>query len=450
MSRTKAEESLGASPGEAALNPADSVAMGVQSAHAPHIVEPARVRAFVALRHREYRLLFIAFLVNQIGFWISHISLQGLMVELTDNDARQSGLLFFALFLPASVVAPVAGVAADRFDRKRIVLVCYAAVAVVTAALSVFTHLGWMTPERLLLLALLMGTSFAVSGPANMAIAANAVPEHDLPSAVSMQSASNNLTRVLGPTLAAPLLVGERFDISFGIYFVATIVAALLIAQMRLSPYLPDYTESGIFSRVRSGVEHAHQRYPALPALLTVATLSLLGVSHTVLLPIYAEEVLGDRDWFAWLVVATGMGAFVGAIVAGSARRPPSLARSALAVAAYGAFFALFAVSRAPTLAMFAQVLIGYFYFAVMTSLQTLIQQIVDEPKRGRVMSLFQIAWAGLVPFGSLGMGYCADILGTVPTLLGAAVLLGLFGLAMSLWVHFTSPTSIDRILDPA
>jgi len=234
--------------------------------------------------------------------------------------------------------------------------------------------------------------------------------------------------------LAAPLLAGERFDISFGIYVVSVIAAALLIASMRLSPYTPDDDGTGIWSRMASGVAHARDRRPALPALCMVGMLSLFGVAHTVLIPIFAENVLGDRDLFAWMVAATGVGALAGALVAGSDLRPPSITKSSWRLLAYGIALALFAITTDLRVALGAQVVIGYFYFAVMTSLQTLLQQVVDESKRGRVMSLFQIAWAGLVPFGGLAMGYVAVPLGVATTLVGAAVVLMVFGLGMAVW----------------
>jgi len=408
--------------------------MGVPASRAPRTVEPARLRAFLALRHREYRLLFAAFMIGQIGFWISHIALQGLMVALTNNDARQSGLLFFAIFIPASLCAPLAGVVADTFDRKKIVLVCYAMVAIIVATLAVMSANATITPNRLLGLALLLGIAFSFVGPANLAIAANSVPAEDLPSAVSLQSAANNLTRVLGPMLAAPLLAGERFDIAFAIYFVAVIAAAILVSVMRLSPYTPDDDGTSILARMASGVTHARERHPALPALLTVGMLSLFGVAHTVLIPIFAENVLGDRDLFPWMVVATGAGALVGALVVGSDSRPPSLSRSILWLIAYGFALVLFSITEDFRVAFGAQIIIGYFYFSVMTSLQTLLQQLVDESKRGRIMSLFQIAWAGLVPFGGLAMGFIAAPFGVANTLTAAACVLIAFGIAMMLW----------------
>jgi MFS family permease len=430
--QSHAEESLGANPGDAALNPADSVAMGVPAARSPQPPAPGRAGTFRALQHRAFRLLFVAFMINQTGFWISHISLQGLMVQLSNNDTRQNGLLFFFLFVPAFVLAPVAGVAADRFDRKRIVLVCYGLVTISAAALALATYTEWMTPPRLLGITFAMGFSFAFSGPASMAIAANSVPKDDLASAVSLQSAANNLTRVAGPLLAAPLLALSRFDISFVLYMIAAAVAAGLTAAMRIERITPDAEEGGIFARMANGLAHARARRPAMPALLTVAVLSFFGVSHTVLIPAYAADVLGSRAYFAWLVAATGLGAMVGALQTGRAGRSPTLRGATIGLIAYGSALSVFAWTSNLAVALIAQLVVGYFYFAVMTSLQTLIQQIVDESKRGRVMSLFQVSWAGLVPFGSLALGFLAGPLGTPATLAGAAQVCGLYGVVMT------------------
>ncbi len=424
--KTHVEESLGTNPAEAALDPADSVAMGV-----PPWLASGRGRVFRALVHREYRLLFLAFLINQTGFWISHLSLQGLTVAISDNDPLHIGMIFFALFLPAFLLAPLAGVAADRFDRKRIVVICYAAVVGIAITLSVLTHTDRVTTTWLFGLSLLLGTAFSFSGPANMAIAANSVPKSDLSSAVSLQSAINNLTRVVGPMLAGPLVASSRFDVAFGLYATAAGVAGLLVARIRLSPWQPVDEDVGIFGRIASGFAHARERRPALPALRMVAVLSIFGVSHVTLLSVYANDRLGDIRWFAWIVAATGLGALAGALVTGTRRS--TLRGAALRMAAYGTLLAAFALTERPWAAMGAQLLIGYFYFAVMTELQTLLQEIVDESLRGRVMSLFQVAWAGLIPFGSLGMGAAAAAIGVTTTLLVAGGVCAAYGLAMAL-----------------
>ncbi len=432
MTKSHPEECLGANPGDAALNPADSVAMGVPSSRAKGPPAPMRPGTFSAFQHRPFRLLFAAFMINQTGFWISHISLQGLMVELTNNDTRQNGLLFFALFGPAFFLAPLAGVAADRFERKRIVLLCYAAVALACAGLGIFTARGEMTPALLLAISSSMGVAFAFSGPANFAIAANSVPPADLASAVSLQSTANNLTRVVGPLLAAPFVALGRFEISFFVYLVAATLAGILIAFMRVALYTPDEDDSGIFARMASGFVHARERKPALAALITVGMLSFFGVAHVVLLPAFAQDVLGDKDLFVWLVAVSGVGAMVGAFGTGRSGRKITLRRSTLESVGFGVTLAVFGVAKSIELALVTQLLIGYFYFSIMTNLQTLIQQVVDESKRGRVMSLFQVAWGGLVPFGSLSMGFLAGPLGTSRTILIGAGICALYGIVMS------------------
>jgi MFS family permease len=440
--KTHVEESLGANPGDAALNPADSVAMGVPAAEVPVTPADPRAGTFRALEHRAFRLLFAAFLINQTGFWISHISLQGLMVELTDNDTRQNGLLFFALFVPAFLLAPLAGVAADQFDRKRIVIACYGIVCVASGCLAWTTQTGVISPHLILVIAFGMGVSFAFSGPASLAIAANSVPRDDLASAVALQSAANNLTRVLGPLLCAPLLVTGRFEISFALYLGAALIAACLTFAMRIERYPPDTEDGGIWSRMRSGFTHARERHPCLPALSTVAVLSLFGVSHTVLIPSYAQEILGSRDYFAWLVAATGIGAVAGALQTGRSKRAPRLASASVALFIYGLMMLTFGLTSNLALALVCQAAVGFFYFTVMTLLQTLIQQIVDESKRGRVMSLFQVSWAGLVPFGSLAMGFLAESVGVSSVLVAGGCICAVYGAGMAITARRWSPQS--------
>jgi len=428
--KTHVEESLGANPGDAALNPADSVAMGVPSSRAPR--RRPSGRAFRALAHREYRLLFAAFMVNQTGFWISHISIQALMASLSGNSAARLGQLFFAMFLPAFILAPLAGVAADRFDRKRILLLCYGGVVGVVALLAALTGLGRIDANTLLWLGFGLGTAFAFSGPASAALAANAVPAEDLSSAVSLQSAANNITRVVGPALAAPILLSGRYEISFGVFAVAALFAALLTAMLRVPGYQPEEEEGGLFARLRAGLRHARERRPALPALITVATLSFFGVSHVALLSVFAEDVLGDVSWFAWIASSAGVGAIAGALVTGSRSTTPTLRGATLQTACFGVALLVFAQSRVPWLALGSQVVLGYFYFAVMTSLQTLIQEIVAENRRGRVMSLFQVAWGGIVPFGGLALGQAGEWFGVAITLSGGALACIVYGLAMT------------------
>ncbi len=394
---------------------------------------PPRERAgiFAALRHRPYRLLFAAFLVNQTGFWISHISLQGLMVELTDNDPFQVGLLFSSLLFPALLLAPVAGVVADRFDRKRILLACYASVAALAGLLAGLAGGEAATPAGLISLGLCFGTTFAFAGPASAAIAANAVEAEDLSSAVALQSAANNLTRVVGPLLAAPLVATGHFAAAFATFAVASVLAGGLVSRMRVPAVDPSGAEGGMMHRLRQGLEHARERPPALGALVTAGGLSLFGVAHIAMIPVYAEEVLGRKELFAWIVATAAFGAMCGALAAGREARP-TLRRAAVRLVVYGVALGVFASTDRLAVAFGAQLVVGYCYFSVMTGLQTLLQQLVEDSHRGRVMSLFQVSWAGLTPIGSLAMGAAARLFGVSATLSGAALGCVAVGLVMA------------------
>ena len=318
---------------------------------------------------------------------------------------------------------------------------CYVAVGLYSGVLAAVTGFGIITPFLLLGLSLLLGTAFAFAGPASFALAANAVPLIDLPSAVSLQSAANNLTRVVGPVLAAPLLATGRFESAFATYIVVAGISAVMVGRMRPATFVPDDDDLGIFGRLAQGLRHAQQRRPALPALVTVATMSLFGVSHVALLPVYAEDILGTRDMFAWLVVSTGLGAMCGALATGFERSDPTLRGAALRMLFYGLSLSLFSLTNSPVLALVTQFAVGYFYFAVMTGLQTLIQQLVDEQKRGRVMSIFQVCWAGLVPFGGLAMGIMGGSAGLVPTLAGAGLVCAAYAVGvLALAARLTPP----------
>ena len=395
---------------------------------------------FRAFAHPAYRQFFVAFLVAQTGFWISHVSLQALMVELGNNDTRLNGLLFFCNFAPSFLLAPMAGVAADRFHRKPVMLACYAALVVVTAVLTVATASGELSVVALVGLASCMGVALAFMGPASISMAANVVPRADLASAVSLHSAATNLTRVAGPLLAAPLLIRGWFDISFGIYCCALFAALVLTVRMAVERHQPDADESGMWARMRAGMQHAKQRHPAVPALSIVAVLAFFGVSHTVLLPAVAYELLGDKEYFAWMVAATGAGAIVGSLTVGRLASSPSLVMAGGLMVVYGAALLVFALVPTLTVALITQAIIGCSYFAAMTSIQTLLQQLVDESKRGRVMSLFSLAWGGLVPFGALGTSFFAAATSLQLSLVGGAVVCVLYGVGMLLWAARQSP----------
>ncbi len=398
---------------------------GRQSARPPARARP-KARALRALNHVEYRKVFGAALIVQLGFWLSHIAFQGLIVELTDNDELQVTLLFFALFIPILFVAPIGGLVADRLDRKAILLVCYGGLSLGSGATAVLVITDVVNPPLLLLMAFIVGVVFSFLGPAMNAVAANSVPAYDLSSAISLTAIVVNVTRVAGPIIAAPIVAAGVFEVGWLAYSGAAAIALLLMTRVRLTPYQPETDSLGPLKRMRAGLAHAGERRPAAAALALVAVLSVCVVSHIGLLPSFVEDDLGQpRGRFAYVVAASGMGAILGAFMAGSLERAPTIRRAAGFAVGYASSLLIFALTSRFWLALALQVVTGIFYFATMTTLQTIVQAVVDDDKRGRVMSLFQIAWAGLIPFGTLAMGVVADPLGVGVrgTIVGGAAL---------------------------
>lgn len=388
--------------------------------------------AFKALRGRQFRNFYLGSLVSQLGFWFSHISFQDLMADLTEDELWLAGL-FMATFGPVLVVGPVGGVLVDRFDRQRMLMVCYVFVVVVALGQVALVASDWVTPVWLLISGAFIGTGMAVLGPAIQAVTANVVPPNHLPSAISLQAMSANLSRIVGPAIAAPLIAADMFELTWSLYAVGAVVGLMVVSRLTLRPYERDTDPMPIRRRFASGLRHAKERTPALRCLTLVAVVTMLVVSHIALMPTYTSEQLGRPTGdFVWLGVATGIGALGGALTAGSLRTGATFRRGALLALPYCVLLVVFSLVENFWAALAIQLVMGFFYISAFTTMQVIVQQVVGEEFRGRVMSLFQISWAGLVPVGSLLVGLMAGDAGLG---LGSAETIRWTGVAAVVWV---------------
>lgn len=379
---------------------------------------PGRRRAFRSLRHPEFRVVWGTFFIGNLGFWIGFISLQALMSRLTDGDGSWQGVLFFVNFIPMLVFAPVAGVIADRVERRRILMVGHAGIAMIATCLALLTLSGHATPAALLPFAFGIGLAFAFTVPTGQALVANAVPATDLSSAISLQSAAANFARVVGPTLAAPAIVLFDEGGAFTLYALASVVVALQLRRLHLPQHRRDDRRRGFWSSLREGVTHSRARPPAVTILSMLAVSSLSAGAYLAFLPVVAKEVYGrDTTGFTVLAAVSGLGAMLGALTTGMRERPPSLPAVALLVSGFGISLAAFARMEWWPAGLVAIAAVGVMAFAAMTSLNTLLQHLSDDSKRGRVMALFTIGWGGLVPVGGLWQAALADTWGVAATL---------------------------------
>ncbi len=369
------------------------------------------------MHHTEFRVVWSTFVVGQLGFWISFITFQALMARLTGSDGKWLGLLFFTNFIPMLVFTPFAGVIADRLERRRIMMVCYVLLTILMTVLAVLAFTENVTPTTLLPFAFGIGTIFSFNAPAGQAVVANSVPAADLTSAVSLQSAGANLSRVIGPTVAAPFLTLWNEGAAFAVYAITSVIVVWRLRRVKLSTYEPEQSTGSFWQRLRGGFDHARERPPALAALSVLCMSSLFAAGYLALLPVLSDQVFGRPRGFTTLAAVTGFGSMIGALTTGFREKEPTFASATLLVAGFGASLLLLGRMTDWLAANAVMVVVGAFYFSGMTSLNTLIQSLADENKRGRIMSLFVIGWAGLVPIGGLWQGSLAQTQGVRTTI---------------------------------
>lgn len=397
----------------------------------PRIGEPVlrgagRAQLLSALSHREFRLLFAAYSIGDLGFWISHITLQSEMARVTDKSPLWLGFLFFATFIPMLLFAPAAGVVADRVDRKRMLITTRCLVAVAASVLAGCLHAGLESPGMLAGFGFVLGSLFAFMAPAQQAMTANAVPTDDLASAISLQAAGNNVLRIAGPALAAPILAAWGAGWAFTAYAGTNVLMVLMLIPIRVSRRRGALDHASAWQQWKDGLRHARERKPAVAVLMTMSVLSVFGIAYVALYPVFATAVLGHpRKDFSLLVVASGSGAVFGALAIGLRRQGPTLRTALVWLVLFSFAAGGFALSRSWELSLGLNAFVGLCYFSVTTSLNTVLQELADDDKRGRLLGLFTLTWAGLIPIGGIWMGAVAD-LGSAPLALeiGAVVCL--------------------------
>jgi predicted MFS family arabinose efflux permease len=322
--------------------------------------------------------------------------------------------------------APPAGVVADRVDRKRLLVVTRFLIGVAATALAVLLHAGVESRGLLAGFGFVLGTLFAFLAPAQQAITANAVPASDLSSAISLLAAGNNLNRILGPAIGALILGAAGPGWAFTAYAAVNIVTVVLLVPIQISRRQEPSEHLGAWEQWKEGLRYARERSPALGVLLSMSVLSVFGIAYVALYPVFTTEVFGrPKNDFTMLVIASGVGALVGALAVGLRKAGPTLRGALIWTFAFGVAALGFTFARSWELALVLNCFVGFCYFSITTSLNTVLQELAEDEKRGRLSGLFTLTWAGLIPIGGIWMGTVADLGGAPLTLqIGASVCL--------------------------
>jgi MFS family permease len=370
-----------------------------------------------ALRHRNYRLFFVGQGTSLVGTWITRVATSWLVYRLT-GSAWLLGIVGFAGQIPTFVIAPFAGVAVDRWNRHRVLVWTQIFSMLQSGALAYFALRGTITVWHVIVLVAIQGLINAFDTPARQAFVVEMVDKReDLPNAIALNSTLVNLARLIGPSIAGILIAafGEGYCFAIDAVSYAAVIASLLMMNVVLKPRrVPRHA----LVELREGFRYAASHVPIRSALMLLAFVSLVGAPYIVLMPIFAKEVLhGGAHTLGVLTGATGVGAIAGALWLASRRDSSNLERViTLAGTTFGLALVAFSLSGKLVLSLALLVAVGAGMMITMAAVNTRIQTLVEEDKRGRVMSFFTMAFFGMAPFGALAAGALAAKIGAPTT----------------------------------
>jgi len=390
-----------------------------------------------ALRHRNYRLFYGGQSISLIGTWLTRVATGWLVYRLTD-DALVLGLAAFAGQIPTFVLAPFAGVLIDRWNRHRVLVVTQVCSLVQSALLAWFALRGTIDVPHVIVLNVMQGLINAFDTPARQVFVVEMIEDRaDLANAIALNSSMVNAAGLIGPSVAGVLIaaVGEGWCFAIDAASYLAVLASLL--AMRVTPRPRPAVQRELLDDLNEGARYVAGHAAIRSLLLLLAIVSLMGMPYLVLMPMIATDVFGGgADTNGFLMSASGVGALAGAVYLARRGTVRGLGTViALAAAGFGAGLIVFSRSTSLWLALPVLVVTGFAMIAHMAATNTVIQTLVDEDKRGRVMSFYTMAFFGTRPFGSLIAGGLAASMGAPATLLigGATCVLAAIGFARAL-----------------
>jgi MFS family permease len=392
---------------------------------------------FRGLYHRNYRLFFGGQGISLIGTWMQQIAMSWLVYRLT-NSAFLLGLVGFSSQICSFIFSPFAGVLSDRWNRHHILVVTQSLAMVQAFLLAFLTLMGVVAVHHLVILAIFLGLVNAFDMPTRQAFVVEMLEKReDLGNAIALNSFLFNGARLVGPSIAGILIsiLGEGMCFFLnGVSFLAVIIALL---AMKMTPNKRESEKTHVWQGLKEGFVYAFGFPPIRSILFFLGLVSLVGMANTTLMPVFAKDILhGGPQTYGFLMGAIGVGAIIGAIFLASRRSVLGLGRIiVIASAILGIGLISFSLSHLLWLSLFLLLLTGFGMMVHMASSNTILQTMVDDDKRGRVMSLYVMAFMGMAPFGSLLAGSLASKIGAPNTLIigGVSCILGSFMFAKKL-----------------
>jgi MFS family permease len=372
------------------------------------------------LESRNFRLFLAGQAISLIGIWMARIATIWLVYQLT-NSIFLLGVVGFCNQFPTFVLAPLGGIIVDRWNRHRILIMTQTLSMFHSLALAVLTLTGIVNIWHIIALSLFQGCINAVDATARQAFVIEIIDEKEsLGNAIALNSSIFNGARLVGPAMAGLLIARVGVGVCFlidGLSYIA-VISGLLAMKIKPHPITPH--TSDVWQRLSEGFHYAFRFPPIRAILVLLAVLSFAGMPYTTLIPIFASQVLhGGAETLGFLMAAGGVGALTGGIYLSSRQNALGLGKLiAYSPIIFGIGLIIFSFSRVLWLSLVMMFIVGLGYVLQTASSNTILQTVVEDDKRGRVMSLFMMAFFGALPLGNLAAGSLASKIGAPITMM--------------------------------
>jgi MFS family permease len=399
-----------------------------------------------ALRSRNYRLFFAGQIVSLAGTWLSMVATSWLVYRLAHESRPHQetlllGLVNFAGQFPIFVLSPLMGVLADRWDRRRVLMVTQTGSMLQSFALAALALTGTITIPQIIVLNAVMGVINSLDVPARQSLLIDMVERQDLSNAIALNSSMVHAARLVGPALAGMLIYYFSEGICFLLDGFSFFGVLLALFAMRIAPAAKQEAPKPLRA-LQEGLGYAWQSPPIRAILILVGITSLMVMSQSALMPVFASDVLaGDERTLGLLLGSAGLGALAGSLYLASRGSVLGLGRViVISAVVLGTGLVVFSASTSLLLSLAVSLFTGGAMVTQMAACNTVLQTIVEDDKRGRIMSLFTMAFMGVAPFGSLSAGVIATWIGPRWTLGLAGSLCVLQGVVFSLQIPKLRP----------
>ncbi len=377
---------------------------------------------FRALKYRNFRVFFFGQGISLIGTWMQYVAMSWLVYKMT-NSAFMLGIVGFASQIPSFILSPFTGVLADRHNRYKILLFTQTLAMLQAFILAFLTLTGNIAVWHIIIMGIFLGCINSLDIPARHSFILQMIEDKkNLGNAIALNSMMFNFARLIGPSIAGVLIAIAGEGVCFLINAISYLVIIASLLAMDKGVKIRKYKQENydIFKDLKEGFNYVFKSQPIRAILLLLGIISLMGMSYAVLMPVFARDILGGGPHtLGFLMAAVGVGALAGTVYLASMKKAITLGNILpVSVGVFGIGIVLFSFSHNIGLSLVLLVISGFGIMVQMAASNTILQTIVDDDKRGRVMSFYTMAFMGMMPLGSLLAGAMAVRLGASNTLI--------------------------------